>query len=1032
MQNLLKAVTVFFLSCGLLLPVETSAQQTFPQPILIQGFVPPSPNAEVYVQHSSLPVGLYRGVQTIVVPVYTLKCGALSLPVSLSYNYNGLFPLQDAAWTGLGWSLDAGGAVTRMIRGLVDNSQNSGYNYGQYNLADSLTGSNVNNFLAAAYNGNLHYSGNSYDLAPDYYDAEFPGYADRFVWINGKAYGETFDKNFSVSWPSPSGSITITTTDGTIYTFGAQETTTDYYYGGADSVSQTYISSWYLTQMVSADHNDTIQLNYANYTWQQQGSIAYRGDYVKSLGSQADLGSDPEGCHAAPSVQAKVLQSIVCRSARISFIPDGTSRTDISGTMPRLREIDVIDSLTGNVVNKSTLGYEYFGQTATSPASYERLALKTFSSVNTLLPGDSTYYTFKYLHEHDSFPSKAAASFDYWGYCNGFGPGGLFPSNSDPYYSPAPSGTNMGTANRTPNFTYSCYGALDTIVYPTGGYTAFTYGPNNYYNSAMGGNTPGPGIRVQTTANFTNNPTSPQTIYRSYTYLQNGSSNTSGVIPNIPYAGAESFVLSNSGVVYNYNQYIESTVSMGIGSNAPAFYYSKVSVADSTTSEIHRTDHYFNNFGALYPDVRQIKQVEYVNMPGTSVYNPVSKSVVNFSQSADTSFYIASVNIDSEYVSSSTVSYHYRGSYGALSWSNWIYATSLATTTYDANGDSLVKAYTYSYNPVTRNLASVMQATSDGQTLKVKYKMPEDYSSGITGNMVAARVLNPVIEQQTWMYPNSSDSVLISGEITQYDQTIYKPIDVYTIELTKAIPVLNNETVSGGHYTSLLSDSRYVAKVQRQYDPNGNISVMAKAAGKDFSFIYDYKHSLPIAEVNNAGPGDIAYTSFEADGTGNWTMPSTAKDSSSSLTGKYCYFLTSSPITKSGLTSSTAYIVSYWSKTGSNFNVSSTTSITQGKTVFVNSQFWTYFEHKVTGASTVSINSITGGGDIDELRIYPATAQMKTYTYNPSLGVSSVCDPDNHVTYYQYDGFNRLKVVKDQDNNVIKTVQYHYQGETLE
>ena len=36
-------------------------------------------------------------------------------------------------------------------------------------------------------------------------------------------------------------------------------------------------------------------------------------------------------------------------------------------------------------------------------------------------------------------------------------------------------------------------------------------------------------------------------------------------------------------------------------------------------------------------------------------------------------------------------------------------------------------------------------------------------------------------------------------------------------------------------------------------------------------FLYlDYSSSYPIAEATNANQSDIAYTSFESDGTGNW------------------------------------------------------------------------------------------------------------------------------------------------------------------
>lgn len=93
-----------------------------------------------------------------------------------------------------------------------------------------------------------------------------------------------------------------------------------------------------------------------------------------------------------------------------------------------------------------------------------------------------------------------------------------------------------------------------------------------------------------------------------------------------------------------------------------------------------------------------------------------------------------------------------------------------------------------------------------------------------------------------------------------------------------------------------------------------------------------------------------------------------------------------------------------------------------GKTV----NGWTYYEHGVAATTNITVS---GSGSIDELRLYPRTAQMSTYTYQPSVGKTSECDEGNRISYYVYDGFGRLKVVKDQDGNVIKTLNYHYQGQ---
>jgi YD repeat-containing protein len=58
--------------------------------------------------------------------------------------------------------------------------------------------------------------------------------------------------------------------------------------------------------------------------------------------------------------------------------------------------------------------------------------------------------------------------------------------------------------------------------------------------------------------------------------------------------------------------------------------------------------------------------------------------------------------------------------------------------------------------------------------------------------------------------------------------------------------------------------------------------------------------------------------------------------------------------------------------------------------------------------------------------LYPFNAQMTTYCYSPNIGMTHSCDADNRITYYFYDGLARLKWIKDQDGNIIKTIKYHF------
>lgn len=56
---------------------------------------------------------------------------------------------------------------------------------------------------------------------------------------------------------------------------------------------------------------------------------------------------------------------------------------------------------------------------------------------------------------------------------------------------------------------------------------------------------------------------------------------------------------------------------------------------------------------------------------------------------------------------------------------------------------------------------------------------------------------------------------------------------------------------------------------------------------------------------------------------------------------------------------------------------------------------------------------------------------VTTYTYNPLIGITSITDPKGLTTYYEYDGFNRLKFTKDQDLNILQRNCYNYKGQMI-
>jgi YD repeat-containing protein len=350
------------------------------------------------------------------------------------------------------------------------------------------------------------------------------------------------------------------------------------------------------------------------------------------------------------------------------------------------------------------------------------------------------------------------------------------------------------------------------------------------------------------------------------------------------------------------------------------------------------------------------------------------------------------------------------------------------------NGDSITETTNYAYADAPSNLlpTSIAQPDSKGNVNTTYMTYPFDYSvatpttsqgQGIL-NLQQQHIISAVVEKDIRKTSNTgADMGAISGVYTTFKPTQTLPDTVFKLE--SYTPVLGYSPVSLSNSGTVM-DTHYMPYISfNGYDNYGNILQQQKVYDLSHSYIWDYHEKFPIAEVKNAQYSDIAYTSFEADGNGNWSIGSGSVDSTTAITGNKSYSL-SGNITASGLNSSTTYIVSYWTENSSYFNIAGTISgyPVQGKMETINNHNWTLYVHKVTGQSSISVS---GSGHIDELRLYPSTAQMTTYTYSPLVGMTSQTDVGNRVTYYEYDGLARLKRIRDQDYNVLKTYEYQYQ-----
>ncbi|MFT5875292.1 MAG: YD repeat-containing protein [Clostridium sp.] len=79
-----------------------------------------SPDVQAFHEYNMLSENLYAGKVNVNIPLYEIKSGGINIPISLSYNTSGIKVSEVSSNMGLGWSLNAGGSILKIIRDLSD------------------------------------------------------------------------------------------------------------------------------------------------------------------------------------------------------------------------------------------------------------------------------------------------------------------------------------------------------------------------------------------------------------------------------------------------------------------------------------------------------------------------------------------------------------------------------------------------------------------------------------------------------------------------------------------------------------------------------------------------------------------------------------------------------------------------------------------------------------------------------------------------------------------------------------------------
>ena len=449
-------LTLFTLCLSFCLSAQTGPQQ-------LLSVVPPSPTVASLGKYGDIPVSLYTGIPSINIPLYEIKDGSLSLPVSLSYHAGGIKVEEVASSVGLGWSLNAGGIVGRSVRGLPDEIA-PWQPQPVSNRIDNImsTGTTAINQLASDVERGYR------DGEADLYYFNFGPYSGKFFYDQSGVIHVLPNKKFLISTFQDGWKITAE--DGTVYSFTKAERV------GSSSCSgdQDIYSAWFLTSIKSSDGKREITFTYnaVNYNYQ---TLIGQTKYYSVNGTGGLCVQNQPPCVGTQNYNTH-------RLARIDF-SEGYLKFNYYNDRCDLimdKSLDEIEVYTKNnqKLKKYKLAYSYFGNNSepcnTLTQKNKRLKLTSITEENATLQNPPYVFTY---NESIPLPDRLSYAQDHWGYYNGkVSNPDLISSFTTVGYSGQP--IFFPGADRRANPETAQAGILTKIKFPTGGESIFTYENN--------------------------------------------------------------------------------------------------------------------------------------------------------------------------------------------------------------------------------------------------------------------------------------------------------------------------------------------------------------------------------------------------------------------------------------------------------------------------------------------------------------------------------------------------------------------------
>ncbi len=1000
--------------------------------------IPSSPNASSLMRYLDYPVSNATGIPDINIPLYVINSGELSLPISLSYHSSGRRVYDRTGAVGLGWTLNAGGMISRTIYGDAD-----GWNYDGATFPDPWKKSdNVQldtdfPFLASIDNRDFN-NGIHYDTEYDIFSYTVNSLAGKFIikGANNNKEPVLIPKNSCDLRIGYSGTndlldyFELIDENGITYRFGRSIDDSISY----KEISENCTTGWMLTDIVSANKEDTIHFKYESFrnvlcthsTVYKKSTLYYctptyladGDDYTHCPQLPVTDIINPEEVDASSIHYAQRIKEISFRSGKIIFHHELEDQCSppywLGGIMDnniRITGMDILD-YDDNIIKK---------------IDFVQSEMNTFSDVHFLAVKKLDAIVFKdqslsavETYSFDYYPVKYNVSddnrmnvryLDFWGYYNASGKVDMCPfiPVSDPLNNSIVGNVN---ADRSSDLNALKSGVLKKIIYPTGGYSEFFYEENQYDD--QGTTKSGGGLRIYQIKQVEGNG---DEILKTYKYGNNECGY--GDMPLIP--GYTKMMTTYENWLLKVNK-LQGIVT------APTYKKKETVLYSNILPELS----YVANLPVFYTSVTEY-QGDDNNNNGKIVYTYSQGNTCPLS-----SMPMAPAKFE------------------LWKKSNLLRADIYSQTGNPSNPYKLVKSTINSYKE-TKYASEII----NGLWLKRIYFItpPASYYQPLTpgdpdGNVYCTQP----IENNPYLCPDGTCSCIgdfyfaVNEGIPSY--FCYD----YTIEVGK------NELT--GVTEKIYTDAGEVENVAL-YEYNSNHLLKEKqvfnSSGDSIEFIYRYPPDINSGIYAIMAGSTVNMLNFPIEQTkkvaGKWTdgILTTYKTDDGNIVPDKTYTLE----TTVPLNSFTEYTGSSMdSNYGDNpemefidYDTNGNLIKAKGRDGIYTYYLWAYNKQypvaKIVSSNSginispiqTSVDNITFSNsdvlaniqqDINSLNtaltsvINSSENQVSYYTYKPLVGITSETDPAGRTIYYEYDDFGRLSLIRDQNDNIVEKYEYNY------